>query len=114
MGHIQTGKLKALAVTGKTRHPQLPNVPTAAEAGLAGFELESWVALYVASGTPAAVVQKLAGEVKRSMELPETKQRADQAGIEVRYLSPADTTKLLERDTVSWAKAIAAGKIKLD
>jgi tripartite-type tricarboxylate transporter receptor subunit TctC len=114
MGHVQSGKLKALAVTGKTRHPQLPQVPTAAEAGLSGFELESWVALYVASGTPKDVVQKLSADVKRSMELPETKQRADAAGVEVRYLTPENTTKLLDRDTVSWAKAIKAGNIKFD
>ena len=114
MGHVLSGKLKALAVTGKTRHPQLPQVPTASEAGLPGFELESWVALYVASGTPKEVVQKLSQEVKRSMELPETKQRADAAGVEVRFLSPENTTKLLERDTASWAKAIKAGNIKFD
>jgi tripartite-type tricarboxylate transporter receptor subunit TctC len=114
MGHVQSGKLKALAVTGKTRHPQLPQVPTAAEAGLSGFELESWVALYVTSGTPKDVVQKLSADVKRSMELPETKQRADAAGVEVRYLTPDNTTKLLDRDTVSWAKAIKAGNIKFD
>jgi tripartite-type tricarboxylate transporter receptor subunit TctC len=114
MGHVQSGKLKALAVTGKTRHPQLPQVPTAAEAGLSGFELESWVALYVASGTPKDIVQKLSADVKRSMELPETKQRADAAGVEVRYLTPDNTTKLLERDTASWAKAIKAGNIKFD
>jgi tripartite-type tricarboxylate transporter receptor subunit TctC len=48
------------------------------------------------------------------MELPETKQRADLAGIEIRYLTPDNTTKLLERDTVSWAKAIKAGNIKSD
>ena len=114
MGHVQSGKLKALAVTGKTRHPQLPQVPTASEAGLSGFELESWVALYVASGTPKDVVQKLSADVKRSMELPETKQRAEAAGVEVRYLTPDNTTKLLERDTISWAKAIKAGNIKFD
>ena len=114
MGHVQSGKLKALAVTGKIRHPQLPQVPTASEAGLSGFELESWVALYVASGTPKDVVQKLSADVKRSMELPETKQRADAAGVEVRYLTPENTTKLLDRDTVSWAKAIKAGNIKFD
>jgi tripartite-type tricarboxylate transporter receptor subunit TctC len=114
MGHVQSGKLKALAVTGKTRHPQLPQVPTAAEAGLSGFELESWVALYVANGTPKDVVQKLSADVKRSMELPETKQRAEVAGVEVRYLTPENTAKLLERDTVSWAKAIKAGNIKFD
>jgi len=114
MGHVLNGKLKALAVTGKTRHPQLPQVPTASEAGLSGFELESWVALYAPSGTPKEVVQKLSADVKRSMELPETKQRADAAGVEVRYLTPENTTKLLERDTVSWAKAIKAGNIKSD
>lgn len=114
MGHVLSGKLKALAVTGKTRHPQLPQVPTASEAGLPGFELESWVALYVASGTPKDVVQKLSQEVKRSMESPDTKQRADAAGVEVRYLTPENTTKLLERDTASWAKAIKAGNIKFD
>jgi tripartite-type tricarboxylate transporter receptor subunit TctC len=114
MGHVLSGKLKALAVTGKTRHPQLPQVPTASEAGLPGFELESWVALYVAAGTPKDVVQKLSQEVKRSMESPDTKQRADAAGVEVRYLTPENTTKLLERDTASWAKAIKAGNIKFD
>ncbi len=114
MGHVLSGKLKALAVTGKTRHPQLSQVPTVAEAGLPGFELESWVALYVAAGTPADVIQKLSNDVKRSLELPETKQHADAAGVEVRYLPPAETTKLLERDTASWAKAIKAGNIKFD
>ena len=114
MGHVQTGKLRALAVTGKTRHPQMPQVPTVAEAGLSGFELESWVALYAAAGTPPAVLQKLSQEVKRSMELPETKQRADAAGIEVRFLSPADTTKQLELETLDWGRAIKAANIKID
>jgi tripartite-type tricarboxylate transporter receptor subunit TctC len=114
MGHVQNGKLKALAVTGKTRHPQMPNVPTVAEAGLPHYELESWVALYVPAGTPREVIQKLSQDVKRSMELPETKQRADQAGIEVRYLSPADTTRQLDSDIASWSKAIKAANIRLD
>jgi len=114
MGHVQNGKLKALAVTGKTRHPSMPNVPTVAEAGLSNYELESWVALYVPAGTPREVVEKLSADVKRSMEQPETKQRADQAGIEVRYLSPADTTKQLELDTASWTKAIKSANIRLD
>jgi len=114
MGHVQSGKLKALAVTGKTRHPQIPQVPTVAEAGLNGFELESWVALYVANGTPKEVVQKLSNDVKRAMEQQETKQRADAAGVEVRFLAPDATTKLLERDTASWTKAIKAANIKFD
>ena len=114
MGHVLSGKLKALAVTGKTRHPQLLQVPTVAEAGLSGFELESWVALYVASGTPKDIVQKLSNDVKKAMEQADTKQRADAAGVEVRYLTPDATTKLLERDTASWTKAIKAANIKFD
>ncbi|OYU30736.1 MAG: ABC transporter substrate-binding protein [Comamonadaceae bacterium PBBC2] len=114
MQHVQGGKLKALAVTGKSRHPQMPQVPTVAEAGLPGFSLESWVALYAPTGTPAPVLQKLSADVKRSMELPETKERADKAGIEVRYLPPAEMTRLLDRETTEWTKAIKDAHVKLD
>lgn len=114
MQHVQTGKLKALAVTGKIRHPGMPQVPTVAEAGLSNFELESWVAIYAPTGTPPAVLQKLSADLKRAMELPETRQRGDAAGIEVRYLSPAETTRVLERETVDWAKAIKAANIRMD
>lgn len=114
MQHVQAGKLKALAVTGKSRHPGMPQVPTVAEAGLSNFELESWVAIYAPTGTPPAVLQKLTADLKRALELPEIRQRADAAGIEVRYLSPAETTRLLERESVDWAKAIKAANIRLD
>ncbi len=114
MQHVQSGKLKALAVTGKSRHPGMPQVPTISEAGLANFELESWVAIYAPAGVPAPVLQKLSADLKRAMELPEIRQRADAAGIEVRFLPPADTTRLLERETVDWTKAIKAAKITMD
>ncbi|MEN9888664.1 MAG: hypothetical protein RL559_701 [Pseudomonadota bacterium] len=114
MQHVQAGKLKALAVTGKSRHPGMPQVPTVAEAGLSNFELESWVALYAPAGTPREVIGKLSSDLKRAMELPETRQRADAAGIEVRYLPPAETTRVLERETADWAKAIKAANIRMD
>jgi len=114
MQHVQAGKLKALAVTGRSRHPGMPQVPTVAEAGLSNFELESWVAIYAPAGTPAAVLQKLSADLKRAMELPETRQRADAAGIEVRYLPPTETTRVLERETADWAKAIKAANIRMD
>ena len=114
MGHVQTGKLKALAVTGKARHPMMPNVPTVAEAGLPGFELESWVALYAPAGTPAAIVNKLTQDVKKALELPEAKQRGDAAGIEVRYLNPQGTDALLKKEIALMQKAIKSANIKLD
>jgi tripartite-type tricarboxylate transporter receptor subunit TctC len=60
------------------------------------------------------VLHKLSADLKRAMELPEIRQRADAAGIEVRFLPPADTTRLLERETVDWTKAIKAAKITMD
>jgi tripartite-type tricarboxylate transporter receptor subunit TctC len=114
MGHVQTGKLKALAVTGKSRHPMMPTLPTVAEAGLPGFQLESWVALYVAAGTPSNIIEKLSQNVKAGLDLPEVKQRADAAGVELRYLPPAEMTKLLNQEITSWSKAIKSANIKLD
>lgn len=114
MQHVNTGRLKALAVTGKNRHPGMPNVPTVAEAGLSNFELDAWVAIYAPAGTPAPVLQKLSADLKRALELPETRQRAEAAGIEVRFLPPADMTRLLDRETAEWNKAIKAAKITMD
>lgn len=114
MGHVQSGRLKALAVTSKTRHPMMPNVPTAAEAGLPGFELESWVALYAPAGTPAPIVNRLTQDVKKALELPEAKQRADAAGIELRYLNPQGTDALLKKEIALMQKAIKSANIKLD
>lgn len=114
MGHVQQGKLKAFAVTGNKRHPGLPNVPTTAEAGLKGFELESWVAIFAPAATPPDVVQKLAASIKQGLETPEAKQRADAAGIELRYLPPAQLDAMVRRETEFWARTIKEAKITAD
>ena len=114
MQHVQSGKLKGLAVTGKNRHPGMPNVPTTAEAGLASFQLESWVALYAPAGTPAPVVTKLTDSVKKSLALPEIKERADAAGVELRYLNPPAMDALLKKELPYWYKAIKSANITLD
>jgi tripartite-type tricarboxylate transporter receptor subunit TctC len=111
MGQIQVGKLKGLAVAGKVRHPGLPGVPTAAEAGLKGFELEAWVGIFAPAGTPADVVSQLSGQIKTALELPETKTRADGAGIELRYLPPEALDGLVKKDTEFWAKTIKSAGI---
>ena len=82
--NIQGGKLTGLAVTSKKRFPGLPNVPTTAEAGLKGFELEAWIGIFAPAATPADVVAKLSAQIKSALELPETKTRADGAGVEAR------------------------------
>ncbi len=114
MGHVQAGKLKAFAVAGKTRHPGLPTVPTASEAGLKGFELEAWVGIFAPAGTPQDVVTKLSGQIKTALDLPETKTRAGTAGIELRYLVPADLDALVKSETDFWAKTIKSSGITAD
>ena len=112
MGQVQVGKLKGLAVAGKSRHPGLPGVPTTSEAGLKGFELEAWVGIFAPAGTPADVVVKLSSQIKAALELPETKTRADNAGVELRYMAPAALDALVKNETEFWAKTIQSAGIK--
>jgi len=112
MGQVQVGKLNGLAVAGKARHPGMPNVPTTAEAGLKGFELEAWVGIFAPAGTPPDVVSKLSAAIKSALELPETKTRADNAGVELRYMAPAALDALVKKDTDFWAKTIKTAGIK--
>ena len=114
MQHVQVGKLKAFAVTGKTRHPGLPSVPTTAEAGLTGFELEAWVGLFAPAGTPPAVVQQLTEKVKAALATPEAKAVADRTGIEIRYLGPDALAALVQRETTYWGQVIKAKNINAD
>jgi tripartite-type tricarboxylate transporter receptor subunit TctC len=114
MQHVQAGKLKGYAVTGKTRHPGLPNVPTTTEAGLKGFELEAWVAVFAPTGTPPDVIQKLTAGLKQSLEQAETKTRATAAGIELRYLPPDALEAMVKQETEFWAKTIKSAGITAD
>ena len=114
MGHIQTGKLKGLAVAGKSRHPGIPNVPVTAEAGLKGFELEAWVGIFAPTGTPADVIAKLSAGIKQALEQPEAKTRANAAGIEIRYLPPTELDALVKRETEFWGKTIKSAGITAD
>jgi tripartite-type tricarboxylate transporter receptor subunit TctC len=112
--HVQAGKLKAYAVTGKTRHPGLPNVPTTAEAGLPGFELEAWVGLFAPAGTPPAVIQTLTEKVQAALATPEAKTAAERAGIELRYLGPDALAALVQRETTYWGQVIKSRNIQAD
>ncbi len=111
MGHVQQGKLKGIAVTSKARHPGLPQVPTTAEAGLNGFELEAWVGIFAPAGTPLDVVNKLSASIKQALEMPETRTRAAAAGIDIRYQPPAQLDALVKKETEFWARTIQNAKI---
>ncbi|MCA0325610.1 MAG: tripartite tricarboxylate transporter substrate binding protein [Proteobacteria bacterium] len=82
-GQISAGKVKPLAVTGATRLPDLPNVPTVAESGFPGFEAYSWIGIFAPSATPGATVAKLTGEFQGALNTPDVKQRLNALGFEV-------------------------------
>lgn len=114
IGHIQSGKLKALAVAGKSRHPNLPNVPTTAEAGVSGVELEAWVGLFAPAGTPQPVISKLTDDIKLALDQPDVHARAATQGVEVRYLQPDALGGLVKKELDYWGDVIKKAQITLD
>jgi tripartite-type tricarboxylate transporter receptor subunit TctC len=114
LGQVQAGKLRALAVAGKSRHPLLPNVPTTAEAGYPNFELEAWVALFAPAGTPPDVVAKLADAAKQSLQTEDVRKAMAAAGVEIRYQDPARLDQTVKADLAYWSKVITDAKITVD
>ena len=93
IGQIKAGKLRALAVASAKRNPQLPNVPTLAEAGIQGVEMSAWYGVYMPSTTPKAVLDRVSVEVNKVLAMPETKVRLEGIGAEI---SPMSQAKFLE------------------
>jgi tripartite-type tricarboxylate transporter receptor subunit TctC len=115
--HIQSGKLRALAVTSKQRLEALKDVPTVAESGvssLANFEVTSWQALFAPSGTPDAIVQKLHQEVAKIIATPDMKARLKTMGMEPSTLSPAQIAEFQKTEVAKWAAVIKEAKVKVD
>lgn len=114
VSQIQGGKLKGLAVTGQRRLAALPAVPTAVEAGLKGFELDSWFALYAPAGTPADIVQLLNTEVGKVLSGADLRKRADEAGTDVELMTPQQLAAFTKAELDRWGKVIQGAHIVLD
>ncbi|WP_428003874.1 tripartite tricarboxylate transporter substrate binding protein [Acidovorax sp.] len=112
--HIQSGKLRALGVTTAKRSATLPNVPTLAEAGLPGYEVSPWFAVFMPAGTPAPIVNKLNAALRDAMKQPDVVARFETIGAEPVGSTPAELTKHLARESERWAQLIAERHIKLD
>ena len=113
LGHIQQGKLRAIAVASDTRHPLLPDVPTSVEQGM-DFMLDAWVALVAPAGTPDEIVAKLSDALAGSLDSPEVRSRAAQAGITARPMVSAELGRTVAADTAHWSKVIKAANIRAD
>ena len=114
LAYIQAGKLRAVAVTGKARAAVLPQLPTVAEAGLPGYEVYEWNAVFVPAGTPAAVTERLSKELAAVLQEPEVRQRLEATGAEVIGSTPAELDAFRRAELVKWSKLAKDNRIQLD
>jgi tripartite-type tricarboxylate transporter receptor subunit TctC len=110
--YIRAGRMKALAVTAKTRHPQLPNVPTTAEAGFPELEVTSWQAAAAPAKTPREVVGKLNEAAVKALRSPEVRERMNQIGFDVVGGTPEEFGKFMQDEIDRWTKVVERGGIK--
>jgi tripartite-type tricarboxylate transporter receptor subunit TctC len=103
---VEQGKLKLLGATGSRRMPQLPNLPTFAENGLDGYEIEMWYGLFVPARTPPAVVQAVQRSVARVVTLPEVKERLVGGGYNVVASTPEQFAQRVKREVEKYRKII--------
>ena len=112
--HIQGGKLRPLAITGAARSPALPNVPTMAEAGVPGYEVYEWNAVFAPAGTPAPVVAKIAGAVHAALQAPDVRNRITSLGGEVADYGPAEAQRFVREQTQLWGRVVREARIKVE
>lgn len=113
--YFQNGKLRVLAVTGPKRAPNLPDVPTLAEAGVTGFEGYNWLGIFAPTGTPSPIIQKIAQDLASVQSDPELRTRfVKEMFVEPTSLSPEEFAKVYERDAATWKSVITATKISIE
>ncbi len=108
---LQSGQIRALATSGPQRSPELPNIPTAAESGVPGFDVTSWNALYAPAGTPQPIVDKLNAALHDVLAEPDLKKAALDLGIDARASTPAEIDARMRADIAKWSKVIEAAHI---
>ena len=112
LGHVQSGRLKVLAVGTKNRLPNVPGVPTVAELGMPGFEAVSWGGVLVPANTPRPVVLKLNSEINRILKMPEVREALAKTGSETVGNSPEEFQAYIAFETEKWAKVARIANIK--
>lgn len=110
--HIQSGLLQGIAVTGSSRAASAPDLPTVAEAGLPGFEAETWFALFAPAGTSDAIVEKLAASVKQALEQPDIQTSLSAQGLTINFLSGNALADYLQAEKTKLTQLAETAKLK--
>jgi len=113
MGHIKAGKVRALAVTTAKRWSALPDVPTVAET-VPGFETVAWFGLLAPAATPRPVIDRLAGEIRRIVQMPDVRARIEATGAEPVGSTPDEFARRIASDVEKWKQVAGAAKIRID
>jgi tripartite-type tricarboxylate transporter receptor subunit TctC len=112
--HIRAGKLRALGVTTLKRSVALPDVPTIAESGLAGYEVDGWYGLLAPAATPQAAIARLNRDLSQQVSTPETKERLLAVGIEASASTPVEFRDRIARDIKRWSEVVKKAKIPVE
>ena len=111
---VKAGKLKAFAITTKSRSPLAPMIPTMDEAGVPGYEASIWNGILAPAGTPKAIVTRLNETIVQILKSPQAQERYANVGAEIRYNTPEEFRTLIAAETAKWAKVIRAAGIRVD
>ncbi|MBI3371184.1 MAG: tripartite tricarboxylate transporter substrate binding protein [Betaproteobacteria bacterium] len=114
LAYIKSGRLKAIAISGETRLPALPQVPTFTEAGLPGFDVRLWFGVLAPAGTPKEIVDRLSHEIARIMGMPDMKEKLVGQGLEPFTSTPEQFAALMKADMAKFARIIKTANIKIE
>jgi tripartite-type tricarboxylate transporter receptor subunit TctC len=112
--HVRSGKVRAIATTGRQRSEVLPDVPTVSESGVPGYEATIWLGLMAPKGTPKAVIDKLNETLNVALRQPELKQQWSRQGATPMVMTPQAFDKYLQDDIAKWATVIKSAGIQMD
>jgi tripartite-type tricarboxylate transporter receptor subunit TctC len=114
IGHIKSGKVKAIGLAAPQRHPLLPQVRTFEEMGVAGVDSDNWYALFASKGTPADAAERVAAALRKALATESVKARLMESGAQPAASTPAELAALLKKDTAKWTKVVKTKGIKAD
>jgi tripartite-type tricarboxylate transporter receptor subunit TctC len=112
--HVKAGKLRAIALTSAKRSPELPDVPTVAEAGLPGYEATSWFGMFAPAGTPPAIVAKLNDIIVKALNDPDIRKRIVEQGGEPHPETPEQFAAFIKAETTKWGKVVKESGASVD
>ncbi|RYY95077.1 MAG: tripartite tricarboxylate transporter substrate binding protein, partial [Comamonadaceae bacterium] len=112
--HVRSGRLRPIAVTTAKRSPELPNVPTIAEAGVPGYEATSWFGMFAPAATPAPIVAKLNAALVKALADPEVKKKLAEQGAEAYAEKPEQFAEFIRKETAKWSEVVKASGASVD